>query len=212
MEPKFMISDVLGTSWRCTKEQIWVLVGLLIGYFILSSILSMFAMPVQSTMVSLIVINVINILLSCLFSLGYVKNIFQALDGEEPQFSAYGQQSRKIFTFLIASIITTLIVFISLCILIIPGIYIGLRLQFFIAFIVEEDAGILDSLKRSWKITEGQVIPLFLLSLTLIGLFILGFIVLFVGIFVATPLIYTMYCEVFRKLNTLSAGDTIPTM
>ena len=40
MEPKFMISEVFGTSWKYTKSQIWVLVGLFIGYFILSSIIS----------------------------------------------------------------------------------------------------------------------------------------------------------------------------
>ena len=27
MEPKFMISEVFGTSWKYTKSQIWVLVG-----------------------------------------------------------------------------------------------------------------------------------------------------------------------------------------
>ena len=42
MEPKFMISEVFGTSWKYTKSQIWVLVGLFIGYFILSSIISLF--------------------------------------------------------------------------------------------------------------------------------------------------------------------------
>lgn len=36
MEPKFMISEVFGTSWKYTKSQIWVLVGLFIGYFIKS--------------------------------------------------------------------------------------------------------------------------------------------------------------------------------
>ena len=30
MEPKFMISEVFGTSWKYTKSQIWVLVGLFI--------------------------------------------------------------------------------------------------------------------------------------------------------------------------------------
>ena len=51
MEPKFMISEVFGTSWKYTKSQIWVLVGLFIGYFILSSIISLFGMPAQGSMV-----------------------------------------------------------------------------------------------------------------------------------------------------------------
>lgn len=105
MEPKFMISEVFGTSWKYTKSQIWVLVGLFIGYFILSSIISLFGMPAQGSMVGKIIVNLISAVISSAFMLGYIKNLFQTMDGEEPQFSAYGQQSRKIFTYLIASII-----------------------------------------------------------------------------------------------------------
>ena len=57
MEPKFMISEVFGTSWKYTKSQIWVLVGLFIGYFILSSIISLFGMPAQGSMVGKIIVE-----------------------------------------------------------------------------------------------------------------------------------------------------------
>lgn len=95
MEPKFMISEVFGTSWKYTKSQIWVLVGLFIGYFILSSIISLFGMPAQGSMVGKIIVNLISAVISSAFMLGYIKNLFQTMDGEEPQFSAYGQQSHK---------------------------------------------------------------------------------------------------------------------
>lgn len=90
MEPKFMISEVFGTSWKYTKSQIWVLVGLFIGYFILSSIISLFGMPAQGSMVGKIIVNLISAVISSAFMLGYIKNLFQTMDGEEPQFSAYG--------------------------------------------------------------------------------------------------------------------------
>ena len=57
------------------------------------------------------------------------------MDGEEPQFSAYGQQSRKIFTYLIASIIMGIAVAIGIFLLIVPGIYLAIRLQFYSAYI-----------------------------------------------------------------------------
>lgn len=141
-----------------------------------------------------------------LFYLGYIKNLFQALDGEEPQFSAYGQQSGKILKGMITSILYSLIMVIGLCLLIIPGIYLGLRLQFAFYFIVEENTGILDSLKKSWAITKGQVFPLFLLLLVGIGIVILGIIALGIGVFVAIPLIFMASCYVFRKLNAPSAS------
>ena len=207
MEPKFMISEVFGTSWKHTKSQIWVLVGLFIGFSILSMIVTLFGMPAQGSIVGRVIVQIVSLLISCIFMLGYVKNIFQALDGEEPQFSAYGQQSRKIITYLIANILFSIAVCIGMVLLIIPGIYLYLRLQFFTAFIVEEDCGIIESLQKSWNMTQGQTLPLFLLLLTMIGTAIVGCILFFVGFFVAVPLIYMLQCYTFRKLNTISTEE-----
>ena len=209
MEPKYMISEVFGTSWKHTKSQIWVLVGLFIGFSILSMIVTLFGMPAQGSIVGRVIVQIVSLLISCIFMLGYVKNIFKALDGEEPQFSAYGQQSRKIITYLIANILFSIAVCIGMVLLIIPGIYLYLRLQFFTAFIVEEDCGIIESLQKSWNMTQGQTLPLFLLLLTMIGTAIVGCILFFVGFFVAVPLIYMMQCYTFRKLNTISTEEEI---
>lgn len=201
MGSKFSISEVCSTSWQRTKAQIWVLSGLIIGMSIISFTLGAFAMPIQQSVVGAVVINLISCVISCIFALGYMKNIFQALDGEEPQFSAYGQQSRKIITYLVANILMAIIVTLGLCLFIIPGIYLALRLQFYAALIVEDNAGIIESLQRSWEITRGQGMSLFMLMLAMIGICILGLILLGIGIFVAMPLIYMMYAYVFRKLN-----------
>ena len=209
MEPKFMISEVFDTSWKHTKSQIWVLVGLFIGFSILSMIVTLFGMPAQGSIVGRVIVQIVSLLISCIFMLGYVKNIFQALDGEEPQFSAYGQQSRKIITYLIANILFSIAVCIGTVLLIIPGIYLYLRLQFFTAFIVEENCGIIESLQKSWNMTQGQTLPLFLLLLTMIGTAIVGCILFFVGFFVAVPLIYMMQCYTFRKLNTISTEEEV---
>lgn len=201
MGPKFLISEVCSTSWQRTKTQIWVLAGLIIGMCIISFTLGAFAMPIQNSVVGAVAINVISCIISAIFALGYLKNIFQALDDEEPQFSAYGQQARKIITYIIANILFAIIVVIGIGLFIIPGIYLALRLQFYAALIVEDDAGIIESLQRSWDITRGQGMSLFMLMLAMIGICILGFILLGIGIFVAMPLIYMMYAYVFRKLN-----------
>lgn len=153
MEPKFMISEVFGTSWKHTKSQIWVLVGLFIGFSILSMIVTLFGMPAQGSIVGRVIVQIVSLLISC--------------------------------------------------------IYLYLRLQFFTAFIVEEDCGIIESLQKSWNMTQGQTLPLFLLLLTMIGTAIVGCILFFVGFFVAIPLIYMMQCYTFRKLNTISTEEEV---
>lgn len=201
MEAKFSISEVCSTSWQRLKSQIWVLAGLMIGITIIYVIFSACTTLAQGSVVGSIVANLLSAVISCFFALGYIKNIFQALDGDEPQLSAYRQQARKIITYFVANFLLGIIFLVGLVLLIIPGIYLSLRLQFATAFIVEEDTGIIESLKRSWEITRGQEMSLFLLMLATIGFLLLGLIVFGIGIFVAAPYAYTIYCYTFRKLN-----------
>lgn len=200
MNPMFTIKETVSEAWKVVKANIWVLAGLLIGYVILSFTLSLLLTGDSTTMLS--ISSILSIIIGGLFTLGYFRNLFQALDGEEPQFSAYGQESRKLLKYIAASIIFTFIIIIGLALFVIPGIYLALRLQFFQALIVDEDCGIIESLKRSWELTKDQVLPLFILFLVMILISLIGLLLLGVGIFVATPVIYTMYLIVYRKLNS----------
>lgn len=199
MKQTFTITETISQAWDVMKSQLWVLVGLIIGYVIISFTIGLFS---SFTSLMGIAVYLVNILVGCLFYLGYTRNVFQALDGEEPQFSAYGQESRKVFRFFLANILYSVIVFIGTLFLILPGIYLAIRLQFYLAYIVDEDCGIIDSLKRSWEITGDAIMPLLLLFLTMLGLLILGCILLGIGIFIAAPVCWIMYIIVYRKLNS----------
>lgn len=202
MNIQISVSDIFRKGLKSAKSQMWVLAGLLIGYFILSFTLNIFAMPIQQSLTGRIIVNIVSILFSAIFNLGYFKNHFQALDDMEPQFSAYGQESRKVMTYLAALVIATLATVIGLLLFVIPGIYLAIRLQYYTAFIIEENAGAIESLKRSWQITQGHTGSLFLLFLAMLGIGIIGLLLAFIGVFFAIPVIYQMYCESFRRLNT----------
>ena len=202
MEPKFIIPDVFSTAWKRTKSQLWILAGLLIGYCILSFTLAAFAMPMQSSIIGKIIVNVISALFSIIFSLGYMKKYISGIGwGRTSVFRVW--TTDKEYHHLLSSEsyhgicrIGGFLIFYH------PRYLSGIALQFFQAFIIEENAGIIESLHKSWEITRGQVLPLFMLALVMIGIMILGCILFGIGIFVAVPLIYMMYGYVFRKLNT----------
>ncbi|MDR1937942.1 MAG: glycerophosphoryl diester phosphodiesterase membrane domain-containing protein [Tannerellaceae bacterium] len=246
MKTKFTVSNVLATSWKALFSQIWILAGLMIGFIIFSLILSLVLSPMlASSLVGNFLLQLFSIAISLIFSLGYTKNLFQALDGDEPQFSAYGQQARKIGTYFVSNLLVSLSCMVVASIflapyfywlfrfpfiqefvdavrsnqvsdiagasifyavlggivLCLPAIYLYIRMMFFQAFIVDEDTGIIESIRKSWEITKGQVLPLFLLGLLSIALIVAGTFLFIVGLFVTVPLIYLMYCCVFRKLN-----------
>jgi len=203
MEEKIVCSDIFRVGLKGLKAQFWLLAGLLIGFVIIYSLLLIFSFPAkgEAMTTSGIVVCVLCFLLCGLFQLGYLKNCFQTIDGEEPQFSAYGQVSRNLLSYIAAYIIYTVIISLGTALFVIPGIYLGLRLQFFYASMVDENTGIMESLKRSWEITKGHSLKLFILSLIVLLITFIGTIALLVGIFVAAPLIMLMYGCAFRKLT-----------
>ncbi|MDR2680896.1 MAG: hypothetical protein LBC47_08830 [Tannerella sp.] len=204
MENKIRYSDIFRTAWKGLKAQFWLLAGLLIGFTIIYSLLLIFAMPAagETFTISGILVCVLCFFLFCLFQLGYLKNCFQTLDGEEPQFSSYGQVSRKLLSFLAAYIIYSIIISIGFALLVIPGIYLALRLQFFFASMVDENTGVFESFKRSWTITKGHSFSLFVVTLFMILICFIGQIALFVGLFAAIPLVILMYGVTFRRLTS----------
>jgi hypothetical protein len=211
MERKFFISETVKAAWKALKAQIWILVGLVIGYTIIGLLLSLFQpTSIDTITISGIAVCMVALVFSYVFGLGYLKNLFQALDGDEPQFSAYGQQSRRIITYFLASILYAVVVSVGLMVFIVPGIYLAIRLQFYTMSIVEEDAGIISSLKRSWEITKGHGGRLFLLLLVCTGLGLLGVIAFIIGIFIVYPLIGLMMCHVFRKLTVSTESFASP--
>jgi uncharacterized membrane protein len=207
---KIDYSEILKSSWENFLKQFWLLVGLVIGFTIIYSLLCIFSIPKPGETIKTgsIITGLLSYVLLFIFTMGYMKNCFQTIDGEEPQFSAYGQASTKVFTYFAASVIYSVIVVAGLILLVLPGIYLIMRMHYYMAAIVDEDAGIIESLKRSWQITKGQTLPVFVICLIITALSFLGILALIVGSFVAIPLVALIDCTTFRRLTTPSnEGD-----
>lgn len=210
MKRQLVISEVLNSAWKSLIAEFWLLTGLIIGYVIISLLLMLFIPDMKESMsITAITILILSFVFSIIFSLGYTKNLLQALDHEEPQFSAYGRQSLKMILFLISYLIYTVIVVLGTILFIIPGIYFAIRLQFFVTFIVDENSGVIESFKQSWEITKGQMTPLIILMLIMIGLLLIGTLTLAIGIFIAIPFTGLLYCAAYRKLTTSIDQETI---
>lgn len=87
----------------------------------------------------------------------------------------------KVGNLILASLIAVVLTFVGLILLVIPGIYVGLRLSFVQYAIMDKGLGFFDALKYSWKITNGQVWNLFLFHLYFCLYNILGLLCLIIG-------------------------------
>jgi uncharacterized membrane protein len=97
-----------------------------------------------------------------------------------------------------------LIVIGGFILLIIPGIFFALRLQFTCYLIVDKNLGPVEAVKTSWKITKGNAWNLFFLGILLGLINILGLLCLIVGLFVTVPLTMLATTFVYRKLLSAS--------
>lgn len=200
MEKNFTISSALRGGWEALKSNFLVLLGLLIGYTFLTSLISWPSALHPESLSLQIGTTLVLILLGASFSLGYMKMCLDAIDGNEPLLTAFSETFRIIFPYIALSFLIALIVVSGVILLIIPGIYLGIRLQFAPLCMVE-GAGIVEALKKSWKLTKGNILRLVLLYLVCFGLVLAGLIVLIVGVFVSAVWCQLILVQTYRQLQ-----------
>ncbi len=102
------------------------------------------------------------------------------------------------------SVIGLVIVFLFLLGAGILDIIVTVKLQFWSWIMVDQNSGVIDSLRKSWKITEGTNINLLLLSLILSLINILGVLALVMGLLVTVPVTTLATAYVYRQLEKQS--------
>ena len=174
-----------------TKEYFWFLFGMLVLVLLVTGASNIH--PIVTVIVGVFV------------SISIITTSLTIADGGTPSFkglfSKYGNY--KIFVnYIIASIATGVVVIVGLILLVIPGIYLAIRLQFYKFLIVDKgDIGPIESLKESWKMTKGYAWNLFLFLILIALLNILGVILFGVGLFVTIPISLLSYAILYRKLH-----------
>ena len=90
---------------------------------------------------------------------------------------------------------------IPILIIIIPLVYISLRLQFYDYFLVDEECNIIEAVKKSITITKGYVMELFLLGAVMSIVVLVSIIPLGAGLFISIPLATMVNTYVYQKLK-----------
>ena len=187
-------------SWEIVKKNVR-LIALLMIAFILYQIIQgivqgFFRESILAALVSL-AFTVVTLFLE----IGFIKIVLKLIDGHKAEITELWAYPQYLLRMIGASILYGLIVLVGLILLIIPGIYLALRLQFYSYYIIDKDAEAIDSLKMSWKVTEGNMINIFLFTLLLVALNILGAIALLVGLLVTIPVSFVAITLLYRKLS-----------
>jgi hypothetical protein len=140
----------------------------------------------MSNSISLIISILIILLFFVGLSLGLTKITLQVYDTHRSHAEILFSQFRLSLRGLMAWILYSAMIWVGLICFIIPGLIILLRFSFFPFFIIDKNAGVIDSLKMSYNVTRGHLWDLFAfclvinllsmwlaISVTLVGLLVL---------------------------------------
>ncbi len=135
-----------------------------------------------------------------LLSLGMVKIALDFYDNGESKIQKIFSCWRLVVRDVVATSLYWLMCAIGFSLLIVPGVYIAITFGFYQYAIVDEDAGVFDSFKRSAQLTSGYKMDLFGLMF-LMGIIKWAALSLFgIALIIVVPAFALIYAYVYRKL------------
>ena len=101
----------------------------------------------------------------------------------------------------ISSSIGSMPAILSVILVIVPAIYLSIRLQFYDYFLIDEECGILDAIKKSADISKGYVLELFIIGAVLSLMILISIIPMGLGLILSIPLSMVATSYVYLKLK-----------
>lgn len=203
------INDLIATGWDKFKSRPGLLIGALAIVWIFGFIPNMLNNVWEDNALMVVVTNLVFLIPQLILGMGLIRIVLDILQGRQTGIQDLFNQYPLFLRFLAGSILYNLIVFVGLILLIVPGIWLGIRLQFFSYLIIDKNMGPIEALKSSFEMTKGYAFDLFLLGIVAIILNILGALAVLLGLLVSVPVTMIALAEAYRRLSG-SSVQSVP--
>ncbi len=206
-EKRFSKGEAIRFGWKTMNDNLGFFIVLALISFAITMIPGIFAeatkksMPLVSGLISLA-----SNILSLLIYPGMIRIYLDFCDGKKGRFEDLLAYPQLFFRYLGASILMGLAVVGGFICLIIPGLILAVKMQFFGYLIVDKDTKAIDSLKQSYAMTKGLWGELIIFGFLLGLINIAGALCLLIGLFATIPTTALAMAYVYRKL---SAGTEV---
>lgn len=197
MKEKFLKKKALTYGWERVKEQPVFFVILMVIVTLLQYIPTYMDDQMGASPWT---VSILALFINTLVGMGMIRISLKIYDGEKGDYMDLLPQKENFFTYLLATIVYGIVVFIGGLFLIVPGIVVGVMFCFYGYLIVDRKLGIKEAFEESKRMTRGSKMDLFLLGLILWGLNILGALLLLVGILISFPISLMTMTYAYRRV------------
>lgn len=203
---KLSIGDCIRAGWAGFKVRPWLFIGAGLVLFGASLIADLPRSIIEhfggnSSWGLGFIAFLISTGFSFLISMGKTAFYLRAHDAPQDAKIADLWHPHPYWKFAAVSVLVGAAVILGLILLIVPGIIIGIAFGFSLYIVIEQELSPLDAMRASAALTKGHRWDLFLLGLALLGINILGFCALLVGLFVTVPVSGLAIIHAYRLLS-----------
>lgn len=134
--------------------------------------------------------------------IGWMAICLKISKGQPAPFSEFFSNFSYFLNFLMVNILVSIVVFAGFCLLIIPGVFLGIRLVFAPLLVLDQNLGPIEAMKKSWEMVEGQALKVFLSG---VAVFVVNLIVSFIPFLGSIAQIFVtayydlLICTIYRN-------------
>ncbi|HRN96066.1 MAG TPA: DUF975 family protein [Candidatus Levybacteria bacterium] len=200
----FSVKEAFSFGWNTVLKNPVIVLYTLGVYglsFVVSQILNtIFRVDAQETN---FIISFLSTFITSFFWVGYLQVLFRLVEGKKIEINQLISRDYKlVFFYALGTYIYVIGVLLGLVLLIVPGIIVGVALSMWMyVLLTHKDMHVIDAFKKSWEITKGHRMQLFLMALAALGVVLVGTLAILVGLLVAIPVIYLAFIHVYKKLS-----------
>lgn len=152
------------------------------------------------------VISIGFMVLQMILIMGILRITLMYVDGEQPESGDLFACRHLLGKYFVGRVIFVLIVILGFLMLIIPGVIIALKFQFYDYLIIDREMEPAEAIKLSGKMTDGIVPDLFVFALALIAINVVGALFLGIGLLFSMPVSLVAMAHVYRQLQPRHAA------
>ena len=199
----FSVRNALRFGWRAVKrDPVLVIVGMFIIPICIQMVFEVFngVVPEDKWPITAF-LAAVAFFLELAVTLGIAGICLKICDGKAAGFTDLHAHLPLTLTYLVSSILFGLLCLGGFIFFIVPGILLSLWLQFYGFVIVDEKAGPVAALKKSYAVARGRLWRIFTFS-CLLGIYnILGLLLCGLGLLITVPVSFIAWAYLYRSLQ-----------
>lgn len=197
-------------SFRQYKKYASFVIGAMLTYFVLGIVPQIYFVmraPDPPTAYSQFVSFLLT-LIQLFIGLGFIKIMLRLIHDEFVEVMDMFNNYRTFLSYFVASFLYGIAVALGLLLLVIPGIFVAIRFQFYPYFIIEGHLSSFDALQQSFYLTRNYNFELLLFGLASVAINLLGMLFFGIGIVLTYPLTTMATAVVYKSL--MSEEEHLP--